>query len=90
MPRTIIIRGKRLTTKAQLEANPRAMRDIAQELIELADFELTCVAKIIRIQQAFELSTLPDPDTEGRWTMIVGALWVDEEPVGRRVEVIEL
>jgi len=87
-PQTVIIHGKRLVTKAELDANPRAMSEVAQELVDLADFQLTCLDKVVRMAQAFELSTttfIPG-DKE---TRLIGVVCVDRESSGT-AEIIEI
>lgn len=95
-PKTVIIKGQRFTTKQGLEDNVHAMRDVAQELIEAADFQLTCLPKVLRVVQQFELSTVKayghnEGLGDGCWTKIVGAVGIDEERHDDgRVEIIEV
>lgn len=89
-PKIVIIKGQRFTSRQELAENPRAMRDVAQELIEVADFQLTCLPKIIGVVQQFELSTVNGFAEEGIWTRIVGAVCVEEESDGGSVEIIEV
>lgn len=89
-PKTVIIKGQRFTAAQELVMNPRAMRDAAQELIEAADFQLTCLPKVLRLVQQFELSTVNGFTEEGIWTRIVGAVCVEEESDGGSDEIIEV
>ena len=88
-PQVVIIKGKRFASMVDLEDNRASMTAIAEELIDLANFEMTCHAKVLSFVLEPTLNTHQDLERDGVWTRILVVIAVDEESSGQ-ARIVEI